>query len=1345
MTSMNTTLRKMVFASVVVCALCVRRSSGELLYSQDFESLSTGGLSGQDSFTAMAAAQVASGDLAYNSGAVTVDGGRQCVTFSGLTPANNWVFSHEFTEQTGAVYFSLLMTWTNQQQDDMFYFALSDDTDTTPCALGNSAGVNINQNGKFFARSRGNSSNDTTSADTNKNGGQTTASAQFVVGCVSKSGSGNYDTLRLWVNPTSYTQGQPDTTVSRDIGIAALDTFYCFSGSSNESDETMRVDNIRVGTTWEDVLPTPASPDPPSGDEPTPAIQFDVGLTGSTSNTQKGPAHVANGGVLSNAATIWNAVGAAAEYNAVSDVAPGTLVSATGVVLPTVGIDFGQDVNNNTDTWKPDYANHPMIRNPGQNGVYNNAVMKDMLCFNGGNHNTSFMRVYGLNPGRYAVYSMHRNGYQGYTISQTARIVAGDSTTDLSSAPSTTLTYTKDADTASWLQGKNFAFALVEVTAAAPDIIIAANSTQNNQRGVINAVQIVPMPLEVSIAATDTTHYANTEWRVPCTIRFDATCEGATTYVWNWGEDSTQSETTSSATATHSYTDPGTYSVRLVATDADGNAGIATVTLTLSGNANPKANAGTPKAGLVGSALTLDATASSDPDAGDTLSYAWTQLDGPTVALSDATSATPSYTPSAAGTYVFQVTVSDGGDPVRTDTASVTNYVHARFKSAVMIDFGANGNNASAAQKVNTPAHSAEMLGSSDNTWFQWRPSAGDNGTPGSALSGAVDSRGNPVGLTIDLGNNTSLVPNYAAEPFQRGGNGNGGGGVGVFAGPIFCDFLQANNNGITFVRLAGFEPGSYRVFLTARNTFQGGTYQVHYLRAGAGDASTQLVDGNAPWTDADKTGYTTDAEMRLTEWVEGVNYRSQVVELTAEAPDLLVVSQRFNSNSDAKYGVINTVQVVPMLLSAQFVSTADSGARAPLTVSFDASGSVGSGLTYIWNWGDGSPEETLSTATATHAYDLPGSYPVVLTIRDGNGQSGSVSKTLVLTGNHVPVADAGEIQNVLLSSGLVVSLDASGSTDSDAGDTLSYAWTQISGPQTQLYQANTATPYYRPTEAGEYVFQVTVTDDGSPARSSTATVTNFVKARFRSAVMVDFGADTLAASAVQLTNSPAHAEGVLDGRDTTWINWKPSAGDNGTLPDLMDGAKDSRNRDIGLSIDLGSGTGVPNYAAQPYQRTGNRGTADRSGLGVFNSPVFCDFLQVNGNGNRSFLRLSGFDTGTYRVYIVARNTFQKDNPDHEHYRLRAVAGNASTAPVSDAAPWTSEDVTGYDTQEERALTEWVEGLNYRVQTIRLTAETPDVIVVSQYLDANRDQKDGVVNAVQVVPVGDPATLIFLF
>lgn len=76
---------------------------------------------------------------------------------------------------------------------------------------------------------------------------------------------------------------------------------------------------------------------------------------------------------------------------------------------------------------------------------------------------------------------------------------------------------------------------------------------------------------------------------------------------------------------------------------------------------------GTPN---VGNTLTLDGTGSSDPDSGPSaLSYAWTQISGPSVAISGAGSASASFTPSTVGSYLFRLTVDDGAD---TDTADVS-------------------------------------------------------------------------------------------------------------------------------------------------------------------------------------------------------------------------------------------------------------------------------------------------------------------------------------------------------------------------------------------------------------------------------------------------------------------------------------------------------------------------------------------------------------------------------------------------------------------------------------------------------------------------------------------------
>ncbi|MCP3166532.1 tandem-95 repeat protein [Myxococcus sp. QH3KD-4-1] len=79
-------------------------------------------------------------------------------------------------------------------------------------------------------------------------------------------------------------------------------------------------------------------------------------------------------------------------------------------------------------------------------------------------------------------------------------------------------------------------------------------------------------------------------------------------------------------------------------------------------NRAPTANAGAAATAQSGTTVTLDGTASSDAD-GTAVTYAWTQVSGPSVALSDATAAQPSFTAptvTAERDLVFSLVVSDG-------------------------------------------------------------------------------------------------------------------------------------------------------------------------------------------------------------------------------------------------------------------------------------------------------------------------------------------------------------------------------------------------------------------------------------------------------------------------------------------------------------------------------------------------------------------------------------------------------------------------------------------------------------------------------------------------------------
>jgi hypothetical protein len=91
-------------------------------------------------------------------------------------------------------------------------------------------------------------------------------------------------------------------------------------------------------------------------------------------------------------------------------------------------------------------------------------------------------------------------------------------------------------------------------------------------------------------------------------------------------------------------------------------------------NHPPTANAGTDQTKVAGSIVTLDGSASTDPD-GDPLTFLWCQVSGPSVALSDPSSPTPSFTAPATGwggaVLVFRLVVSDGVANSTPDTVSI--------------------------------------------------------------------------------------------------------------------------------------------------------------------------------------------------------------------------------------------------------------------------------------------------------------------------------------------------------------------------------------------------------------------------------------------------------------------------------------------------------------------------------------------------------------------------------------------------------------------------------------------------------------------------------------------------
>jgi hypothetical protein len=106
-------------------------------------------------------------------------------------------------------------------------------------------------------------------------------------------------------------------------------------------------------------------------------------------------------------------------------------------------------------------------------------------------------------------------------------------------------------------------------------------------------------------------------------------------------------------------TDAGTYTVTFSVSDGRLTTAAAPISITVTaGNRPPVANAGGSYAGATNSPITLDGSASSDPDAGQTLSYHWTLGDG-----NSANGAVVSHVYTAPNTYIATLTVTDDGTP----------------------------------------------------------------------------------------------------------------------------------------------------------------------------------------------------------------------------------------------------------------------------------------------------------------------------------------------------------------------------------------------------------------------------------------------------------------------------------------------------------------------------------------------------------------------------------------------------------------------------------------------------------------------------------------------------------
>lgn len=138
--------------------------------------------------------------------------------------------------------------------------------------------------------------------------------------------------------------------------------------------------------------------------------------------------------------------------------------------------------------------------------------------------------------------------------------------------------------------------------------------------------------------------------------------------------------------------------------------------------------------------------------------------------------------------------------------------------------------------------------------------------------------------------------------------------------------------------------------------------------------------------------------------------------------------------------------------------------------------------VSYGWNFGDGT---TGNGPTPAHTYAAAGSYPVTLTVTDGGGLSGTVTRTVALTGttNQAPIA--AWTVSCQPAPAHACTVNGTGSRDPD-GTIVGYRWTNAAG--TTLSTLSTFTRTF--SKSTTVTWTLTVTDNGGKTGKLTKTFT---------------------------------------------------------------------------------------------------------------------------------------------------------------------------------------------------------------------------------------------------------------